>query len=50
MCPPRGMIRQKYPGADRVNHIDSFLVHSNVCAQKYLKCTCPSFDPVKPLK
>ena len=49
-APPRGMIRQKYLGADRVNHTDSFLVHSNVCAQKYLKCACPSFDPVKPLK
>ena len=26
-----------------------FLIHTNVCAQKSSKRTCPGFDPVTPL-
>ena len=33
-----------------MNHIDFFSVDANVCAQKFLKCTCPSFDLVTPPK
>ena len=32
-----------------INHIDSFSIHSNVCAQKSVKRTCQGFDPVTPL-
>ena len=32
-----------------INHINFFLIHVNVCAQKSLKCTCPASDPVTPL-
>ena len=32
-----------------MHHIDSFSIYSDLCAQKSLKCTCPAFDPVRPL-
>ena len=33
-----------------INHVDFFLIHIDVCAQKSFKRTCPDFDPVTPLK
>ena len=33
-----------------INHMNCFLIDTNVCAQKSSKLTCPGFDPVTPLK
>ena len=33
---------------DYTDHIDSFSIYCNICAQKSLKRTCPVFDLVTP--
>ena len=32
-----------------IHHIDFFSIHTDVCAQKFLKHTSPGFDSVTPL-